>query len=111
VGETVTVNGTVVEVFLSKGGNDYLNFGAAFPDQTFSGDVLAKKTPELVVRITAGIDWADRKRPRGCPRHRVLIRIDSRLELLTARNSLFTAPRRKRAERRTLPGSEGVRLP
>ena len=48
VGEKVTVQGTVVQVFLSKGGNAFLNFGAAFPNQSFSADVLAKDTPELL---------------------------------------------------------------
>jgi hypothetical protein len=36
-------------VFISKGGNVYLNFDAAFPNQTFSADVLAKKTLELLL--------------------------------------------------------------
>jgi DNA/RNA endonuclease YhcR with UshA esterase domain len=54
VGEVVTVRGTVVQVFLSKGGNAYLNFGAAFPNQTFSADVLAKQTPQL---LAGGSDW------------------------------------------------------
>ena len=36
VGKTVGVKGTAVEVFLSKGGNAYLNFFAAVPKHTFS---------------------------------------------------------------------------
>jgi hypothetical protein len=36
VGETVGVKGTAVEVFLSKGGNAYRSFCAAFPKHTFS---------------------------------------------------------------------------
>jgi hypothetical protein len=36
------VKGKVVEVFLGKGGNAYLNFGAGYPTQTFSAEVLAK---------------------------------------------------------------------
>jgi len=54
VGEKVTVRGIVVEVYVSKGGNAYLNFGAAFPNQTFSADVLVKKTPQL---LADGAQW------------------------------------------------------
>jgi hypothetical protein len=36
----VTVRGVVAEVYLSKGGNAYLNFGAAFPNQTFSAAII-----------------------------------------------------------------------
>jgi DNA/RNA endonuclease YhcR with UshA esterase domain len=54
VGEVVTVRGTVAQVFLSKGGNAYLNFGAAYPNQSFSADVLAKQTPQL---LAGGTDW------------------------------------------------------
>jgi DNA/RNA endonuclease YhcR with UshA esterase domain len=37
LGETVTVEGTVVAVFTSSKGNTFLNFGAAYPNQTFTG--------------------------------------------------------------------------
>jgi hypothetical protein len=40
VGETATVVGTVATVHRSRGGNIYLNFGADYPHQTFSGAVL-----------------------------------------------------------------------
>jgi DNA/RNA endonuclease YhcR with UshA esterase domain len=37
LGENVTVEGTVVAVFTSTKGNTFLNFGAAYPNQTFTG--------------------------------------------------------------------------
>jgi DNA/RNA endonuclease YhcR with UshA esterase domain len=37
VGQQATVEGTVVKVFSSKNGNTFLNFGAAYPNQTFTG--------------------------------------------------------------------------
>jgi DNA/RNA endonuclease YhcR with UshA esterase domain len=37
VGQHATVEGTVVKVFTSKNGNTFLNFGAAYPNQTFTG--------------------------------------------------------------------------
>jgi hypothetical protein len=37
LGETITVEGTVVAVFTSNKGNTFLNFGAAYPNQTFTG--------------------------------------------------------------------------
>jgi hypothetical protein len=37
VGQRATVEGTVVKVFTSKNGNTFLNFGAAYPNQTFTG--------------------------------------------------------------------------
>jgi hypothetical protein len=40
VGETATVVGTVASVHRSRAGNVYLNFGADYPHQTFSGAVL-----------------------------------------------------------------------
>ena len=40
VGETVTVVGTVATVHRSRAGTLYLNFGADYPHQTFSGAVL-----------------------------------------------------------------------
>jgi len=37
VGQHITVEGVVVKVFTSKNGNTFLNFGAAYPRQTFTG--------------------------------------------------------------------------
>jgi DNA/RNA endonuclease YhcR with UshA esterase domain len=37
VGQQATVEGTVVKVFTSKNGNTFLNFGAAYPNETFTG--------------------------------------------------------------------------
>lgn len=37
VGQQATVEGTVVKVFTSKNGNTFLNFGAAYPNQIFTG--------------------------------------------------------------------------
>jgi hypothetical protein len=37
VGQEATVEGTVAKVFTSKNGNTFLNFGAAYPNQTFTG--------------------------------------------------------------------------
>ncbi len=45
VGETATVVGTVVTVHRSRAGNVYLNFGADYPHQTFSGAVLRPRAP------------------------------------------------------------------
>ena len=40
-GQYVTVEGTVVAVFTSTNGNTFLSFGAAYPNQTFGGWILA----------------------------------------------------------------------
>ena len=40
IGETVTVMGTVTEVFRSRKGTIYLNFGAKYPHQTFTAVAL-----------------------------------------------------------------------
>jgi nuclease S1 len=45
VGETATVVGTVVSVHRVKSGNIYLNFGADYPHQTFSGAILNPHDP------------------------------------------------------------------
>ena len=37
IGQQATVEGIVVKVFTSKHGNTFLNFGAAYPNQTFTG--------------------------------------------------------------------------
>ncbi|MDZ4865584.1 MAG: S1/P1 nuclease [Gemmatimonadota bacterium] len=47
VGETAMVVGTVVTVYRSAAGNVYLNFGADYPHQTFSGAVLNPTDPAL----------------------------------------------------------------
>jgi len=44
VGEKITVRGTVIQVFVSKSNNIYLNFGANFPNQTFAAAALIQKT-------------------------------------------------------------------
>src|SRR4029453_6738324 len=44
-GETELVVGTVVSVHRSKAGNIYLNFGADYPHQTFSGAILNPRDP------------------------------------------------------------------
>ncbi|HEU5154890.1 MAG TPA: S1/P1 nuclease [Gemmatimonadales bacterium] len=47
VGETATVVGTVVSVHRVKSGNIYLNFGADYPHQTFSGAILNPRDPSF----------------------------------------------------------------
>jgi len=42
VGEEATVTGKVLSIGTSKQGNVYINFGDAFPRQTFSGVIRAK---------------------------------------------------------------------
>ncbi len=37
VGEYATIEGVVAKVFTSKSGNTFLNVGAAYPNQTFTG--------------------------------------------------------------------------
>ena len=39
VGEYATVEGVVAKVFTSKSGNTFLNIGARYPNQTFTGRV------------------------------------------------------------------------
>ena len=46
-GEEATVVGTVVSVHHTDSGNLYLNFGADYPRQTFSGAVLNPRDPAL----------------------------------------------------------------
>jgi len=48
VGEVATVIGTVVAVHRTSSGNIYLNFGAAYPHQTFSGAVLGPRDSKLL---------------------------------------------------------------
>src|SRR5262244_3703816 len=40
VGETATVEGVVANVFTSRAGNTFLNFGRAYPNQTFTAVVF-----------------------------------------------------------------------
>jgi DNA/RNA endonuclease YhcR with UshA esterase domain len=37
IGEYATVEGVVEKIFTSKSGNTFLNIGAAYPNQTFTG--------------------------------------------------------------------------
>jgi len=39
VNEWATVEGVVAKVFTSKSGNTFLNIGAAYPNQTFTGSI------------------------------------------------------------------------
>jgi (2Fe-2S) ferredoxin len=48
VGEVATVVGTVVTVHRSNSGNIYLNFGANYPNQTFSAAILNPRDPKLL---------------------------------------------------------------
>ena len=41
VGQSVTVSGVVVAVFVSKRGNAFINFGDKYPNQTFTGWIPA----------------------------------------------------------------------
>jgi hypothetical protein len=41
VGQHITVEGVVVKAFTSKNGNTFLNFGAPYPAQTFTGWIPA----------------------------------------------------------------------
>src|SRR5262249_12027169 len=45
VGETATVEGLVANVFTSRAGNTFLNFGRPYPNQTFTA---------VVFRLAAG---------------------------------------------------------
>jgi hypothetical protein len=47
VGEVATVVGIVFSVRRSKSGNTFLNFGANYPNQTFSGVILGPQEPAL----------------------------------------------------------------
>ncbi len=60
VGQQATVEGTVVKVFTSKNGNTFLNFGAAYPNQTFTG-WIPKDSP---LAADAGISALEGKKVR-----------------------------------------------
>jgi DNA/RNA endonuclease YhcR with UshA esterase domain len=50
IGETVTVYGVVKHVFYNKTGKaqpTYINFGAAYPDQTFTAVIFGKDLPKF----------------------------------------------------------------
>jgi hypothetical protein len=72
VKEWATVEGVVVKVFTSKIGNTFLNFGAAYPNQTFTFDNASKmlkiKWPEFVGAVTARFE------PVGIPWHELPLR-------------------------------------
>jgi hypothetical protein len=69
VGQQATVEGTVVKVFSSKNGNTFLNFGAAYPNQTFTGWIpkdspLAWRCEPLGPRRKKGANlWDDKSLP------------------------------------------------
>jgi DNA/RNA endonuclease YhcR with UshA esterase domain len=77
IGQRVTVEGTVVKVFTSRAGNTFLNFGAAYPKQTFTGrvpkDSPVAEAPELLgfqgkkVKITGTVEIY-----RGKPEIRIM---------------------------------------
>src|SRR6266481_835498 len=66
VGEYATVEGVVAKVFTSKSGNTFLNIGASYPNQIFTGWIPpaspVSKSPELSglegkrVKITGRIE-------------------------------------------------------
>lgn len=63
VGEHVTVEGIVVNVFTSKNGNTFVNFGAAYPNQTFTAWIPSSSAAANVsnldgekIRVTGKID-------------------------------------------------------
>jgi DNA/RNA endonuclease YhcR with UshA esterase domain len=41
IGQSVSVSGVVVAVFVSKAGNVFINFGDKYPNQTFTGWIPA----------------------------------------------------------------------
>ena len=52
VGETMTVEGRVADVFTSNKGNTFLNFGARYPNQTFSAVIFVREA-SLFVNVHA----------------------------------------------------------
>jgi DNA/RNA endonuclease YhcR with UshA esterase domain len=65
VGEYATVEGVVAKVFTSKGGNTFLNIGAAYPNQTFTGWIppasAVSKSPILSSMEGKHVKITDRK--------------------------------------------------
>jgi hypothetical protein len=68
IGEKVTVRGMVFQIFVSKGKNVYLNFGAKYPNQVFSAEVLMEKTPALLADGPAWLSRRERSGRDGDPR-------------------------------------------
>ena len=55
VGEYTTVEGVVAKVFTSKSGNTFLNIGAAYPNQMFTG-WIPPASPVSKSPILSGIE-------------------------------------------------------
>jgi DNA/RNA endonuclease YhcR with UshA esterase domain len=55
VNEWATVEGIVAKVFISKSGNTFLNIGASYPNQTFTGWV-PNASPVSKSPIPSGIE-------------------------------------------------------
>lgn len=55
VGQYATVEGVVAKVFTSKAGNTFLNVGAAYPNQTFTG-WIPSASPVSKSPILSGIE-------------------------------------------------------
>src|SRR5438874_1795708 len=47
VGQRVTVQGKVANVYTSKAGNRFLNFGRPYPDQTFAAVIFAANSAKF----------------------------------------------------------------
>lgn len=54
IGQTVTVTGTVAQVYVTKSSNVSLNFGGAYPHHLFSAVVSKRRTPAL---LADGNQW------------------------------------------------------
>jgi DNA/RNA endonuclease YhcR with UshA esterase domain len=67
VNEWATVEGVVAKVFTSKSGNTFLNIGATYPNQTFTGWIL----PASPVNKSPVLSGIERKR----------VKITGRIEL------------------------------
>jgi|SRR5690348_7500910 hypothetical protein len=55
VGEYATVEGIVAKLFTSKAGNTFLNIGAAYPNQTFTG-WIPPASPVSKSAVLSGIE-------------------------------------------------------
>jgi DNA/RNA endonuclease YhcR with UshA esterase domain len=44
VGETVTVRGTVANVYTSRAGNTFINFGRPYPNQVFTAVIFKERS-------------------------------------------------------------------
>jgi hypothetical protein len=47
VGQTATVQGLVASVYVSQKGNAFLNFGAAYPNEVFSGVIFSSSAAQF----------------------------------------------------------------